>query len=137
MKNCELMKLKTISDKRGNMIPLEYPNQLPFELKRIYYIYGVPKEEERGFHSHNDLEQILISVKGSVKILTKTPYEEEETILDDPSKGLYVGPMIWRKMFEFSEDAVLLVLASKEYNEDDYIRDYTEYEKKAIEYFRK
>lgn len=137
MKNCKLIKLKEISDKRGNMIPLEYPKQLPFDLKRVYYIYGVPSEEKRGFHSHNDLEQILIAVNGTVKILTKTPYEEEIVLLDNPNKGLYIGPMVWREMFEFSKDAVLLVLASHEYDELDYIRDYAEYERKAIEYLKK
>lgn len=137
MRNSKLIKLSEIKDKRGNMIPLEYPKQLPFDLKRIYYIYGVPSEERRGFHSHNDLEQILIAVSGTVKILTKTPYEEEQILLDNPNKGLYIGPMVWREMFEFSKDAVLLVLASHEYDESDYIRDYEDYEKKAREYFKR
>lgn len=136
MKNCKLMNLTAIGDKRGKLIPLEFPKQLPFDLKRIYYIYGVPKEERRGYHSHSDLEQILIAVSGSVKILVKTPKEEEEVLLDDPSKGLYIGPMIWREMFDFSEDAVLLVLASHEYDENDYIRDYEKYEKMVKEYLK-
>lgn len=137
MKNCRLINLKEISDKRGFLIPLEYPAQLPFDLKRIYYIYGVPKGEKRGFHSHNDLEQILIAISGTVKILIKTPYEEEVVLLDNPNKGLYIGPMIWREMFDFSEDAVLLTLASSKYDESDYIRDYKDYEEKAIKYFKK
>lgn len=137
MQNCKVMNLNVIGDKRGNMVPLEYPKQIPFDLKRIYYIYNVPKSERRGYHSHNNLEQILIAVSGRVSILTKTPFEEEITILDNPSKGLYIGPMVWREMFDFSSDATLLVLASHEYDENDYIRDFKLYEKKAINYFRK
>lgn len=135
MKNCRIIDLKVISDSRGNMIPLEFPKQLPFDLNRIYYIYGVPSNERRGFHSHNKLEQILIAISGQVSILTKTPFEEKITVLDSPTKGLYIGPMIWREMFDFSKDAILLVLASEKYDESDYIRNYNEYEKKAKDYF--
>ena len=127
MKNVKIMNFKEISDSRGSLIPLEYPSQLPFEIKRIYYIYNVNKNERRGFHSHNDLEQILIAISGSVKILVKTPDEEEIIELDEKSKGLYIGSMIWREMFDFSENAVLLVLANHKYDEKDYIRDWKEY----------
>lgn len=133
MRNVEMISFKKISDDRGVLIPMEYPLQLPFEIKRIYYIYGVEKKERRGFHSHRDLEQILIAISGSVKILVKTPKEEQIIELNDKSKGLYIGPMIWREMFDFSEDAVLLVLASHEYNERDYIRNIDEYLKEARE----
>lgn len=137
MENVKLIDLNVICDKRGNMIPLEYPKQLPFDLKRIYYIYGVPNNERRGFHSHNDLHQILIAVSGRVSIFTKTPFEENTTVLDRPNKGLYIGPMIWREMFDFSDDAVLLVLASEKYDENDYIRDYGDYVEKAKIFFGK
>lgn len=137
MINVKEVNFNVISDKRGNMIPVEYPKQLEFPLKRIYYIYNVADGIRRGFHSHNDLEQVLIAVNGSVKILVKTPDEEQVIELNDPSKGLYIGPMVWREMFDFSEQAVLLVLASHEYDENDYIRDYSEYEKKAKLYFRR
>ena len=133
MKNVEIMSFKKISDDRGVLIPMEYPLQLPFEIKRIYYIYDVEKKERRGFHSHRDLEQILIAISGSVKILVKTPNEEQIIELNDKSKGLYIGPMIWREMFDFSEDAVLLVLASREYNKKDYIRNLDDYLKEARE----
>ena len=135
MKNVKIVNFNVISDSRGNMIPIEYPKQLEFPLKRIYYIYDVGKNERRGFHSHNKLEQILIAVSGSIKILVKTPKEEKVVVLDDPSKGLYIGPMVWREMYDFSDKAVLLVLASHEYDESDYIRNYEEYEKKARIYF--
>lgn len=137
MKNVKKVKFNVIKDDRGKMIPIEYPKQLEFPLKRIYYIYDVKEEVRRGYHSHNDLEQVLIAVNGSIKILVKTPYEEEIIELNDPSEGLYIGPMIWREMFDFTENSVLLVLASKEYDESDYIRNYDDYKIKAKEYFRR
>lgn len=137
MKNCKMVDFNVIKDSRGKMIPLEYPKQLEFPLKRIYYIYEVDKNARRGYHSHNDLEQILIAIHGKVKILVKTPYEEEVVELNSSDKGLYIGPMVWREMFGFEDEAVLLVLASHEYDESDYIRDYEEYEKQAKEYFER
>ena len=127
MKNVKLVNFKKYTDERGNLIPIEFPKNLPFEIKRIYYIYGVPNNLERGFHSHRDLEQILISLGGSVKIKTKTPFEEEIYCLSDPSTALYIGPYMWREMYDFSPDAVLLVLASEYYTEDDYIRNYEDF----------
>lgn len=136
MINCKMIPFKVRGGEKGTLIPLEHPAQLPFELNRIYYIYGVGPEDRRGFHSHNELEQILIAVHGSVKILVKTPYEEEIVELNSPSEGLYIGPMIWREMFAFQDEAVLLVLASEKYNEADYVRDYATYEEKAKIYFK-
>lgn len=116
------------SDKYGKLIALEEKKDVPFEIKRIYYIYEVESGVRRGFHSHKKLEQVLICVHGSVKILLKTPEYEETIILDSPKKGLYIGPDIWREMYDFNDGAVLLVLASDFYDEKDYIRDYGEYE---------
>ena len=116
------------SDKYGKLIALEEKKDVPFEIKRIYYIYEVESGVRRGFHSHKKLEQVLICVHGSVKILLKTPEYEETIILDSPKKGLYIGPDIWREMYDFNDGAVLLVLASDFYDEKDYIRDYSEYE---------
>ncbi len=135
VKNCKIVNIRVIEDSRGKMIPIEYPKQLEFPLKRIYYIYDVGKKERRGYHSHNELEQILIAVHGKIKILIKTPYEEEIVELDSPDKGLYIGPMVWREMFDFEDEAVLLVLASHEYDESDYIRNYEDYKIKALKYF--
>lgn len=135
MKNCKIVNFNEIIDHRGKMIPIEYPKQLEFPLKRIYYIYDVKDGVRRGYHSHNDLEQILIAVHGKVKVLIKTPYEEEIVELDSPNKGLYIGPMIWREMFDFENEAVLVVLASHEYDENDYIRDWNDYLEKAKKYF--
>lgn len=133
--NSRMVDLEIKTDGRGKLIPIEYPKQLSFPLKRIYYIYDVRDDIVRGHHSHRDLEQILIAVSGSLKVRIKTPFSEEVVTLNDPSQGLYIGPMIWREMFDFSGGAVLLVLASHEYDESDYIRDYEQYETEAVDYF--
>ena len=129
--------LKHADSTYGSLSAVECGKDLPFDVKRAYYIYDVPEKVRRGFHSHIDLNQMLICVHGSVKILTKTPYEEQITLLDEPNKGLYIGPMVWREMYDFSPGAVLLVLADKLYDEGDYIRNYEIYEKIAKEFFNK
>ena len=136
IRNTRTVGFKAFSDaKYGSLVALEAMKNIPFEVKRVYYIFGVPENEERGFHSHNKLEQILVCVSGSVEIVVSTPGEEEAVLLDDPEKGLYIGPMVWRIMRNFSKDAVLLVLASEHYDEADYIRDKDMYDVKAREYF--
>ncbi len=136
MYNVVKMEFEKFSDNRGNLVAMEFPKNLPFSIERIYYIYDVLKDKERGFHSHRDLEQILICLGGSVKIRVKDGTNEEIITLNNSNEGLYIGPMIWREMFEFSENATLLVLASKRYNELDYIRDYDKYVKEAKQYFK-
>lgn len=137
MINCKMYDFKKITDDRGYLTPIEYDKDIPFKINRIYYIYGVKEGIRRGFHSHQDLEQILIAIHGSVKILVKNHLEEEIIELNDPGKGLYIGPMIWREMYDFSYDGVLLVLASKKYDELDYIRDYDKYLTLSKKYFKK
>ncbi|MFR8329043.1 FdtA/QdtA family cupin domain-containing protein [uncultured Clostridium sp.] len=133
--NTGMFTFKKFLDKWGELVPIEEKIDVPFSIKRIYYISKVQGGVRRGFHSHRDLHQALICVHGTVKILVKTPYEEEDILLDDQTKGLYIGPMVWREMYDFSPDAVLLVLASEHYTESDYIRDYEQYEAEAKEYF--
>lgn len=133
MKKIKNYEFKYHSDNYGKLIALEENKEVPFEIKRVYYIYDVEDDVRRGFHSHKNLEQILICVHGNVKILLKTPTEEKVILLDDPSKGLYIGPNIWREMYDFNDGAVLMVLASDYYDKNDYIRDYNEYE----EYYMK
>ncbi|EOS39982.1 WxcM-like domain-containing protein [Lachnospiraceae bacterium] len=133
--NIQLMEFPRHMDEYGSLVPIEASDSVPFDIKRVYYIYGVEKGVRRGFHSHADLEQVLICVSGHVRILVKTPWEEQEIFLDDPQKGLYIGPMVWREMFDFSGDAVLLVLAGDHYKVEDYIRDYNKYEQIARQYF--
>ena len=134
--NVRLIDLNVNSDNYGALIPVETEQDIPFGIKRVYYIYDVEHGQRRGFHSHRDLQQALICVHGSVTILVKTPYGEDNIRLDAPNKALLIGPMVWREMYDFSSDAVLLVLASEHFTPSDYIRNYDEYEKEALEYFK-
>lgn len=131
MYNCSLFKFLSIDSNYGNLTPIEELLDVPFDIKRIYYITKVPQDTARGFHAHRKLHQVLISVNGSVRIKVKNPKEETEFILNNPSVGLYIGPYVWREMYDFSKDAVLLVLASDYYNENDYIRNIDFYMKEA------
>lgn len=114
-------------DERGQLVALEECRDIPFEIKRVYYLYDTGENIRRGFHAHKNLKQILVCVKGSCKILLDNGKEKETVLLDKPYEGLYVTSNMWREMYDFSPDAVLLVLASELYNEDDYIRDYNEF----------
>ncbi len=134
MKNVRMVNFKKHSDNYGNLTPVEAEKDIPFGIKRVYYIYEVEEGVRRGFHSHRDLHQILICPHGKVKILVKTPEEEQIIELNNPSEGLYIGPMIWREMYDFEDGAVLLVLASEHYTVSDYIRDYDVYCEEAKEY---
>lgn len=136
MYNCSLIKFKDITDKYGHLTPIESKTDIPFEVKRIYYITSVKQGATRGFHSHRKLHQVLICLNGSIKIRTKNPNEEEVFELNNPSIGLYIGPYVWREMFDFTEGSVLLVLASEYYDEDDYIRNYDLYLEEAIKRYR-
>lgn len=133
--NTREFRLKRIDNNHGSLVPVEILQDIPFEVRRIYYIFGVESGARRGFHSHRELEQVLVCVHGSVKILVKTPKGSENVALDDPAKALYIGPMVWREMYDFSPDATLLVLASEHYRESDYIRDYAQYEREAQAFF--
>ncbi len=135
MYNCGLIKFKKIQDKYGNLTPIEGTRDIPFEVKRVYYISDVEQNVTRGYHSHKNLHQVLICLNGSVKIRLKNPASEEVIELNDSSIGLYIGPMIWREMFDFSEGSVLLVLASDFYKEEDYIRNYDFYIEEAKKRF--
>jgi hypothetical protein len=137
MKNVDIIEIPAYSDPTyGKLVPVETEDSIPFCVKRIYYIYDVPEAQRRGFHSHIELKQALICVHGSVMIHVRMPGEAAEYRLDDPQKVLLIGPMIWREMYDFSSDAVLLVLANEHYDVSDYLRDYEAYEKLAIEYFK-
>lgn len=138
MKNVRIIKFNEYGQSNcGYLTPVEELKDIPFEIKRVYYITRVPSEITRGFHSHRQLQQVLICLNGSVNIRTKTQDEELVFKLNEPSVGLYIGPMIWREMYDFSENAVLLTLASDLYTEDDYIRDYKTYLNEAVSYFAK
>lgn len=114
-------------DDRGQLIALEEMKDIPFEIKRVYYMYDTKEGVRRGFHAHKSLEQILICIHGSCKILLDNGTEKKIVPLEKPYEGLYVGNAMWREMYDFSPDAVLMVLASNLYDEADYIRNYDEF----------
>ncbi|MCI9437367.1 MAG: WxcM-like domain-containing protein [Lachnospiraceae bacterium] len=117
----------------GHLTPIEGRKDIPFDIRRIYYITKVPENTIRGFHAHKELQQVLLCLNGTVKISVSDPFEKQIFTLDNPSKGLYIGPGLWREMYDFSPAAVLLVIASEYYTEDDYIRDYRKYCEYAYE----
>lgn len=131
MYNSGILKFREINSQSngaiGSLTPIEAPGEIPFEVKRLYYIYNVKDDSIRGKHSHKKLHQVLICVHGSVDIRLENFFGEETYTLNDPSIGLYVGPDNWREMSNFTNDAVLLVLASEHYDEEDYIRDYDKF----------
>lgn len=114
-------------DNRGQLVALEEFKDIPFEIKRVYYMYDTSEGVHRGFHAHKSLEQILICIHGSCKILLDNGTEKKIVSLEKPYEGLYIANDMWREMYDFSKDAVLLVLASDYYNEEDYIRNYEEF----------
>lgn len=118
---------QTHGDDRGNLVALEEGIDIPFPVKRVYYMYDTGEGVRRGYHAHKNLEQILVCVHGSCKVLLDNGTEKEIIPLEDPSEGLYISNDIWREMFDFSPDAVLLVLASELYDERDYIRSYDDF----------
>lgn len=114
-------------DERGQLVALEEFKDIPFEIKRVYYMYDTKEGVRRGFHAHKSLEQILICIHGSCKILLDNGTEKKVVPLESPYEGLYVCNSMWREMYDFSPDAVLMVLASDYYKEEDYIRNYDEF----------
>lgn len=118
---------KRMGDERGTLVPIESDKDIPFSIKRVYYMYGSENGVRRGYHAHTDLQQVLICIHGSCKVLLDDGLEKKTVELNMPHQGLHIGDYIWREMFDFSDDAVLMVLASGYYNEVDYIRDYDEF----------
>ena len=114
-------------DERGQLVAIEQLKDIPFKIERVYYLYETRDGVRRGFHAHKELEQILVCVHGSCKILLDDGNNKRDVVLNKPNEGLYIPNNIWREMYDFSSDAVLLVLASSLYNENDYIRNYDEF----------
>ena len=114
-------------DERGQLIAIEEQKDIPFAIKRVYYMYDTGKGVVRGHHAHKKLQQILVCVHGSCKIRLDNGTEKKVVALEKPYEGLYVSNAMWREMYDFSPDAVLMVLASEYYTEDDYIRNYEDF----------
>ncbi len=114
-------------DDRGQLVAIEELKDIPFEIKRVYYMYDTSEGVTRGKHAHKSLQQILICIHGKCKILLDDGAEKAVVSLENPYEGLFLGNNIWREMYNFSPDAVLMVLASELYDESDYIRNYNEF----------
>lgn len=125
--DCKIIDLRKISDPRGNLTPIEGGVDIPFDIKRVYYLYDVPGGESRGAHAHKDLQQLIIAANGSFTITLNDGRNKKSFALNRPYQGLYIVPGIWRDLDDFSSGAVLLCLASEHYDASDYIRDYGEF----------
>lgn len=116
-----------MGDERGSLVALEAQENIPFDIARVYYIFGTKPGVERGFHAHKALQQVAVAVSGACTMLFDDGRERSEVRLDSPSKGVFIGNLVWREMKDFTEDCVLLVLADRHYDESDYLRDYSEF----------
>lgn len=125
--NYKIIQFQCHGDERGQLIALENEKEIPFTVKRVYYMYDTLPGVRRGFHAHKTLKQILICTSGSCKIHLDSGKETAEVILNKPYEGLFIESNLWREMYDFSKDAVLMVLASELYDESDYIRNYDEF----------
>lgn len=123
----QMIQFQQHGDERGQLVALENDKEIPFEIKRVYYMYDTIKGVRRGFHAHKKLQQILICTSGSCKIHLDDGTSTAEVTLDKPYEGLLISNNIWREMYDFSEGAVLMVLASEMYDESDYIRNYDDF----------
>jgi len=119
--------LDSLGDERGHLSVLEQNKNIPFNIKRVYYLVNTKQGVSRGFHAHKELEQVAVCVSGSCNMLLENGSEKVTVLLDSPVKAIRIEPMVWHEMHDFSEDCVLLVLASDYYDESDYIRDYQEF----------
>lgn len=127
------VKFPTLGDDRGSLVALEGNKSVPFDIRRVYYIFGTQPGVARGFHAHKALKQVAVCVTGKCKMLLDNGTEKAEVWLDSPTKGVVISPMFWHEMHEFSPDCVLLVLASEHYDESDYIRDYESFIKVVVQ----
>jgi hypothetical protein len=125
--DCKIVDLSKVHTDTGNIIVLENNKNIPFDIKRIYYLYDVPMGADRGGHGHYELQQYIVASSGSFTFVLDDGVNKKEFFLNDPSKALHIQPGIWREIKGFSSGSICLVLASHEYNENDYIRDFDEY----------
>ena len=125
----KLINFTVRGDYAGNLVPLEGQGDIPFDIKRVYYIWGTDRDAVRGHHAHKKLEQVIICIAGSCDFILDNGKKREKVHLCSPNQGLYIKHNIWREFTNFSKDCVILVLASEHYDESDYIRDYEQFKK--------
>ena len=124
---CHIIDLPKITDPRGNLTFVESGRQIPFDIQRVYYLYDVPGGSERGGHAHKALSQLIIAMSGSFDVVLDDGEKKKRVHLSRSYYGLYVCPMIWRELDNFSSGSVCMVIASNPYDEDDYYRDYSDF----------
>ena len=127
LSDCRIIELPKIADPRGNLTFVENDNHIPFDISRVYYLYDVPGGSERGGHAHKELSQLIIAMSGSFDVVLDDGHGKKRFHLNRSYYGLYVCPMIWRELDNFSSGSVCMVLASNLYDEADYYRDYDKY----------
>lgn len=127
LNKCKLIQLPKIGDGRGNLTVIEGEQHIPFEIRRVYYLYDVPQDMERGCHAHKALEQLIIPISGSFDLRLDDGFERKKYRMDRSDVGIYICPMIWRSLDNFSPGSVCMVLASMPYDELDYYRDYEKF----------
>ena len=127
--DCVVLQLNKIHNRSGNLTIIEGETSIPFSVKRIFYIYDIPGGEARGGHAHKELYQLIVAASGSFDVLIDDGQNKKIVTLNRPDYGLMIVPGIWSELFEFSSGAICLVLTSDLYNEDDYIREYTTFQK--------
>ena len=116
-----------LGDDRGSLVVMDQSCGVPFDIKRVYYIFGTAKGVSRGFHAHRSLHQLAVCIAGNCRMVIDDGVSRENVYLDSPSKAIDLPPMLWHEMHDFSSDCVLLVLASNYYDEGDYVRDYCDF----------
>ena len=126
--DCHVLPLDKIHNRAGNITIIEGENNIPFPIRRIYYLYDIPGGESRGGHAHKELHQLIVAASGSFDVLLDDGQNKKIVKLNRPNYGLLVVPGIWRELFEFSSGAICMVLASHKYDEKDYLREYLEFQ---------
>ncbi len=129
--NYKVLNLQVINDERGKLVSLESLKNLPFVIKRVYYMFDTLPDEPRGFHAHKELEQLVIAIDGACEFVLDDGKDKESVWLNRPDVGLYIGKNMWREMRNFSYGCKLMILASDYYDESEYIRDYAEFLKRV------
>lgn len=131
--NINLIELEVHGDERGSLISLEKDNNIPFEVKRVYYLFGTKKGSIRGLHAHKRLKQLVVVIHGECRFLLDNGHERLNIVLNDPTKALILDSMVWREIHDISEDCVCMVLADDVYDETDYIRSYDEFMNQVVQ----